>query len=118
MGSLSLLQKNFLAFLVAMGIIVKLGDAYCFSKRNNPGEAVKGCILDGKLYPFGEVARTESCFRCSCRPDAMRCCSLFHTPTGYDKENCKVVFNQKSCNYDVVQKSDPSKECFVYSRVG
>ncbi|KFW00397.1 Beta-microseminoprotein, partial [Fulmarus glacialis] len=76
-----------------------------------------GCILDGKLYPFGEIARTENCFRCSCSQDAMRCCSLFHTPTGYDKENCKVIFNKKSCDYDVVQKSDPSKECFVYSRV-
>ncbi|KFP51023.1 Beta-microseminoprotein, partial [Cathartes aura] len=40
-----------------------------------------------------------------------------HTPISYDKENCKVVFNKKSCDYDVVQKSDPSKECFVYSRV-
>ncbi|KFQ40121.1 Beta-microseminoprotein, partial [Mesitornis unicolor] len=76
-----------------------------------------GCILDGKLYPFGEILRTHNCFRCSCNRDAMRCCSLFHTPTGYDKENCKVVFNMKTCNYDVVQKSDPSKECVVYSRV-
>ncbi|KAF1408400.1 Beta-microseminoprotein, partial [Spheniscus humboldti] len=76
-----------------------------------------GCILDGKLYPFGEIARTDNCFRCSCSREAMRCCSLFHTPTRYDKENCKVIFNKKSCDYDVVQKSDPSKECIVYSRV-
>ncbi|XP_050755292.1 beta-microseminoprotein-like isoform X1 [Gymnogyps californianus] len=118
MGSVSLLQKSFLAFLVAMAVMVTLGDAYCFSKMNKPGEADNGCILDGKLYPFGEIARTENCFRCSCSRDAMRCCSLFQTPITYDKENCKVVFNKKSCDYDVVQKSDPSKECFVYSRVG
>ncbi|XP_010171067.2 beta-microseminoprotein [Antrostomus carolinensis] len=110
--------KSFLAFLVAMGIIVTLGDAYCFSKLNKPGEAEKGCILDGKLYPFGEIARTENCLRCSCSQNEMRCCSLFHTPVAYDKENCKVVFNKESCDYDVVQKSDPSKQCHVYSRVG
>ncbi|KFV58775.1 Beta-microseminoprotein, partial [Tyto alba] len=76
-----------------------------------------GCVLDGKVYPFGETERTANCFRCSCSRDAIRCCSLFHTPTGYDKENCKVIFNKQSCDYDVVQKSDPSKECVVYSRV-
>ncbi|KAM6266014.1 beta-microseminoprotein-like [Porphyrio hochstetteri] len=122
MGSMSLLQKNFLAFLVAMGIIVTLGDAYCFSTMNNPEEANtgkrEGCILDGKLYPFGVIKRTHNCLTCTCTQDSMSCCSLFHTPTGYDKENCEVVFNKESCNYDVVQKSDPSKKCFVYSRVG
>ncbi|KAK2518747.1 hypothetical protein Q9966_014200 [Columba livia] len=111
-------MKNFLAFIVAMGIIVTLGDAYCFSKMHKPGEATKGCTLDGKLYPFGEIARTENCFRCSCSKDGMRCCSLFHTPVNYDKENCKTVFNKNSCDYDVVQISDPSKLCPIYSRVG
>ncbi|XP_026707263.1 beta-microseminoprotein-like [Athene cunicularia] len=111
-------MKSFLAFLVAMGIVVTLGDAYCFSKLNNPKETDKGCTLEGKLYPFGEIPRTENCFRCSCSQDALRCCSLFHTPISYDKENCKVVFNKKSCDYDVVLKSDPLKECAVYSRVG
>ncbi|XP_025906567.1 beta-microseminoprotein-like [Nothoprocta perdicaria] len=111
-------MKGFLAFLLAMGIIVALGDAYCFTKTNTAGESAKGCILDGKLYPFGEIERTENCFRCSCSQDAIRCCSLFHTPVGFDKERCKVVFNKESCNYDVVEKDDPSKECTVYSRVG
>ncbi|XP_009676180.1 beta-microseminoprotein isoform X2 [Struthio camelus] len=111
-------MKGFLAFLLATSIIVALGDAYCFQKINRPGESDEGCILDGKLYPFGEISRTENCYRCSCSRDAMRCCTLFHTPVGYNKEKCKVVFNKESCNYDVVQKDDPSKECFVYSRVG
>lgn len=39
---MSLLQKSFLAFLLAMGIIVTLGDAYCFTKINKPGESDKG----------------------------------------------------------------------------
>ncbi|NXX90240.1 MSMB protein, partial [Centropus bengalensis] len=76
-----------------------------------------GCVLDGKLYPFGETVRTESCHRCTCSHDLIRCCSLFHTPVGYDRENCKVILNKEKCNYDVVEKSDPSKECVVYSRV-
>ncbi|NXA34583.1 MSMB protein, partial [Eudromia elegans] len=75
-----------------------------------------GCILDGKLYPFGEIEKTENCHRCSCSQEEIRCCSLYHTPI-YDRERCKAVFNKKSCSYIVVEKDDPSKECFVYSRV-
>ncbi|NXH09502.1 MSMB protein, partial [Bucco capensis] len=89
----------------------------CFSKMNKPREANNGCILDGKLYPFGVTPRTENCFTCSCSQHGIDCCSLFHTPIGYDKENCRVIFNKESCNYNVVQKSDPSKECFVSSHV-
>ncbi|NXK51582.1 MSMB protein, partial [Chauna torquata] len=74
-----------------------------------------GCLLEGKLYPFGEISRTDNCFRCSCSQEAISCCSLFHTPVGYDKNRCEIVFNKKSCSYNVVQKKDPSKECFVYS---
>uniref|UniRef100_A0A8B9IYR1 Beta-microseminoprotein n=2 Tax=Amazona collaria TaxID=241587 RepID=A0A8B9IYR1_9PSIT len=88
-------MKRFLAFLVAMGITVTLGDAYCFSKINKPGET-KGCVLDGKLYPYGEIARTENCLRCSCSKREINCCSLFLTPIGYDKENCRVIFNKKN----------------------
>ncbi|NWW63639.1 MSMB protein, partial [Ifrita kowaldi] len=76
-----------------------------------------GCMLNGKLYPFGFIERTEDCYRCSCSQTAMGCCSLFGTPVAYDNKKCKVVFNKKRCDYDVVQKDDPSKECFVYSRV-
>ncbi|NWX22433.1 MSMB protein, partial [Aegotheles bennettii] len=76
-----------------------------------------GCILNGKQYPFGEIARTENCFKCTCSPEEMHCCSLFHTPIGFDEDNCEVVLNKEKCDYDVVQKSDPSKECLVYSRM-
>ncbi|XP_054238590.1 beta-microseminoprotein-like isoform X2 [Indicator indicator] len=111
-------MKGFLAFLVVMGIVVTLGDAYCFSEAYKPGQATKGCFIDGKLYPFGEIERTENCHRCSCSQTRLSCCTLFHTPIGYDKENCDAVFNKETCDYDVVQKNDPSKECSVYSRVG
>ncbi|NWR57745.1 MSMB protein, partial [Bucorvus abyssinicus] len=76
-----------------------------------------GCMLDGKLYPFGEIERTENCLRCSCSRTEMHCCSLYHTPVRYDKNACRVFFNKKRCDYDVVQISDPSKECSSYSRV-
>ncbi|XP_027488365.1 beta-microseminoprotein-like [Corapipo altera] len=111
-------MKSFLAFLLAMGIIVALGDAYCFTKHYKPGKAYKGCMLNGKLYPLGHIERTEDCYRCDCSRTEMRCCSIFLTPIQYDKENCKVTLNKKSCTYDVVQKNDPSKECSPVARVG
>ncbi|NXO34289.1 MSMB protein, partial [Locustella ochotensis] len=70
-----------------------------------------GCMDNGKLYPFGHIERTEDCHRCLCTKDAMRCCSLFHTPVMYNKENCKAIFNRTRCDYDMVQKEDPSKMC-------
>ncbi|NWJ04905.1 MSMB protein, partial [Crypturellus undulatus] len=76
-----------------------------------------GCILRGKLYPFGRIERTQDCLSCNCNQDEINCCSLYHTPVNYDKEKCEVVFNKITCNYDVVEKDNPSKECFVYSRV-
>ncbi|NXP20839.1 MSMB protein, partial [Scytalopus superciliaris] len=76
-----------------------------------------GCVLNGKLYPLGQIERTEDCYRCSCSQTAMHCCSIYSTPVVYDKENCKVVFNKKSCDYDVVQRKDPSKECHAVARV-
>ncbi|NXH92459.1 MSMB protein, partial [Edolisoma coerulescens] len=76
-----------------------------------------GCMRKGKLYPFGLIERTEDCYRCTCSQTKMECCSLFGTPVAYDKKKCKVIFNRKRCDYDVVQKDDPSKECFAYSRV-
>ncbi|NWT64070.1 MSMB protein, partial [Prunella himalayana] len=75
-----------------------------------------GCMRNGKLYPFGLIERTEDCYKCRCGEYEMECCSLFHTPVAYDKKNCKVVFNKQSCEYDVVQKDNPSKKC-AYSRV-
>ncbi|NWV66017.1 MSMB protein, partial [Malurus elegans] len=70
-----------------------------------------GCMLNGKLYPLGVTERTDDCFKCSCNGVSMGCCSLFHIPVSYDKEKCDIIANKMCCDYDVVEKNDPSKEC-------
>lgn len=42
MGCMSLSQKGFLAFLLVMGIVVALSDAYCFSEFYKPWYSKKG----------------------------------------------------------------------------
>ncbi|NXE32033.1 MSMB protein, partial [Ptilorrhoa leucosticta] len=76
-----------------------------------------GCMQNGKWYPFGHIERTEDCYRCSCREGGMKCCSLFSRPVSYDKKKCKIIVNKKRCDYDVVEKNDPSKECSPQARV-
>ncbi|XP_016154913.1 PREDICTED: beta-microseminoprotein-like isoform X2 [Ficedula albicollis] len=111
-------MKIFLAFFVAMGIIVTLGDADCFTALRKPGWPQKGCMMNGKLYPLGHIERTEFCYKCDCEKDGMRCCSLFFTPSHYDGENCKIIFNRKRCDYDVLQKDGTSKVCSFIASVG
>ncbi|KAM4774565.1 beta-microseminoprotein-like [Cyanocitta cristata] len=111
-------MKSFLAFLIAMGVLVTLGDANCWTKIHKPGEVKNGCMLNGKLYPFGLIERTEDCYRCSCSRTEMKCCSLFSTPVAYDKKKCVIIVNRKRCDYDVVEKDDSSKHCFPQARVG
>ncbi|NWX37969.1 MSMB protein, partial [Notiomystis cincta] len=72
-----------------------------------------GCMLNGKLYPFGHIERTEDCYTCTCSESRMECCSLFHTPVSYDKKKCKVVFNKRLCDYDVVHNKDPQRSVFA-----
>ncbi|NXN90760.1 MSMB protein, partial [Bombycilla garrulus] len=48
----------------------------CWSRIHKPGEAKNGCIVNGKLYPFGRIERTEDCYTCSCSEGGMECCSL------------------------------------------
>ncbi|NWY64263.1 MSMB protein, partial [Erithacus rubecula] len=76
-----------------------------------------GCMMNGKLYPLGLIERTEDCYRCNCGKYAIRCCSLIFTPHHYDGENCKMILNRKRCDYDVVQKDDPSKKCVTSRHV-
>ncbi|XP_005417455.1 beta-microseminoprotein-like [Geospiza fortis] len=111
------LLKSFLAFLVAVGSMVTLGDAHCFVVLQGPGGPYRGCLMNGKLYPFGHIERTENCYQCNCDKYSMECCSLFFTPVSYDQKKCKVVFNKKRCDYDVLDR-DPSQPCSSYSRVG
>ncbi|XP_016154915.1 PREDICTED: beta-microseminoprotein-like isoform X1 [Ficedula albicollis] len=110
-------EKIFLAFFVAVGSIVTLGDAGCIAERRKPWWPHKGCMINGKIYPLGHIERTEFCYKCDCEKDQIRCCSCMIDPPQYDGEKCKVIFNRKTCDYDVVQKDDPSKECFSYSRM-
>ncbi|XP_005048392.1 PREDICTED: beta-microseminoprotein-like [Ficedula albicollis] len=110
-------MKSFLAFFVAMGIIVTLGDAGCFSAFRTPGWPQKGCMRNGKIYPLGYIERTEDCHDCHCDKDRMTCCYNGQRPHFYDKEKCKVIFNRKTCRSVVVQKDDPTKIC-AFASVG
>nr|XP_041573020.1 beta-microseminoprotein-like [Taeniopygia guttata] len=112
-------MKSFLAFLVAMGITVTLSDADCDASLRKPGWPYRGCLRDGKVYPFGHIERTEDCYTCNCHERGMECCSLSFRIIFYDKNECKLLFRKERCNYDVVQKDDPSKPCRSgYSRTG
>ncbi|XP_059333376.1 beta-microseminoprotein-like isoform X1 [Ammospiza nelsoni] len=104
-------MKSFLAFLVAVGTMVTLADAGCRTSLQVPGRPFRGCMWNGKLYPFGHIDRTEDCYQCNCDERAMHCCTIFFIPGSYDKEKCKVVFNKKRCRYDVLQRDDPSQPC-------
>ncbi|NXD36409.1 MSMB protein, partial [Copsychus sechellarum] len=73
-----------------------------------------GCMKNGKLYPLGRIERTENCETCDCKEDGMRCCFVMINLPHYDAEKCKVILHKKHCNYDVVQKDDPSKECSFF----
>ncbi|RLW04181.1 hypothetical protein DV515_00006011 [Chloebia gouldiae] len=76
-------------------------------------------MMNGKLYPFGDIERTEDCCKCYCRESEMKCCSLSFNTSFYNKKKCKLLFNKERCDYDVVQKDDPSKPCrFLYIRTG
>uniref|UniRef100_A0A674HAS0 BPTI/Kunitz inhibitor domain-containing protein n=1 Tax=Taeniopygia guttata TaxID=59729 RepID=A0A674HAS0_TAEGU len=100
-------QKSFLAFLVAMGITVTLSDADC----------------DASLRKPGQRAFSHPCHRTS-ESSQGNICLLFATNSSfriifYDKNECKLLFRKERCNYDVVQKDDPSKPCRSgYSRTG
>uniref|UniRef100_A0A8C3E6Q7 Uncharacterized protein n=1 Tax=Corvus moneduloides TaxID=1196302 RepID=A0A8C3E6Q7_CORMO len=92
-------QKSFLAFLVAMSIIVTLGDAYCINLLQIPGRPYRGKNKEANI-----------CF--------LFATDSFFTPVSYDKEKCVIIINRKLCDYDVVEKDDPSKHCFPQARVG
>ncbi|NWR17783.1 MSMB protein, partial [Emberiza fucata] len=77
-----------------------------------------GCMINGKLYPFGRIERTEDCYACDCGQGGMECCTLYFYPVNYDKKKCKVVFNKKHCDYDVLERDNPSQRCSsIYTRV-
>ncbi|XP_038264163.1 beta-microseminoprotein-like isoform X1 [Dermochelys coriacea] len=117
LGATNFTTKCFLGILLAFDILVTLCDAFCFFEQNDPLNYTKGCIRDGKLHGFG-TSWTANCNRCYCSPNGIRCCSIYHSPSGYDREKCESIFNMDTCSYSVVEKADPSKACEVHSWVG
>ncbi|XP_063019685.1 beta-microseminoprotein-like isoform X3 [Melospiza melodia melodia] len=78
-------MKSFLAFLVAVGTMVTLADAGCVTALQVPGRPFRGCMWNGKLYPYGFIERTEDCYKCSCDERSMECCDIcFDTPEKHD----------------------------------
>jgi len=47
---------------------------------------------------------------------------LFHhrpgRPTHYDKQNCESTLNKRTCQYEVVKKSNRRVKCQVFGAVG
>jgi hypothetical protein len=39
-------------------------------------------------------------------------------PTEYDKQNCESTLNKRTCQYEVVKKSNRRVKCKVYGGVG
>uniref|UniRef100_A0A8C2YG17 Beta-microseminoprotein n=1 Tax=Coturnix japonica TaxID=93934 RepID=A0A8C2YG17_COTJA len=77
-----------------------------------------GCISNRNLYVFGAVWKTEDCYQCKCKMNAMVCCSLVSIPKNYDRANCVGLFHKKSCSIRVVKKTNPDISCKVYNGVG
>ncbi|XP_021255757.1 beta-microseminoprotein-like [Numida meleagris] len=77
-----------------------------------------GCISNRNLYVFGAVWKTEDCYQCKCKMNAMVCCSLVSIPKNYDRVNCVGLFHKKSCSIRVVKKTNPDISCKVYNGVG
>ncbi|KAJ1142970.1 hypothetical protein NDU88_009282 [Pleurodeles waltl] len=110
-------MKYLLGFSLLL-IVSDLGcDAACYGHRLHSD--AKGCLIDGKLRPFGSTTRTKQCMSCTCSSSSgIECCSLYVTPVKYDKENCKTFLDYKSCVTRVVRNDDPNVECPVFAAVG
>ncbi|XP_063019684.1 beta-microseminoprotein-like isoform X2 [Melospiza melodia melodia] len=89
-------MKSFLAFLVAVGTMVTLADAGCVTALQVPGRPFRGCMWNGKLYPYGFIERTEDCYKCSCDERSMECCDIWSSLSGSSHHNlCKVEIMKK-----------------------
>ncbi|XP_053889260.1 beta-microseminoprotein-like [Malaclemys terrapin pileata] len=110
-------MKCFLGFLLAIGILVTLCDAYCFFEPDSPQKSTQGCIQDGKQYLYG-ATWIKDCHSCTCGEEGIGCCSTFSRPAGFDEKKCKLIFHKESCSYSVVEKDNPSKTCPFTEMVG
>ncbi|XP_009887027.1 PREDICTED: beta-microseminoprotein-like, partial [Charadrius vociferus] len=91
-----------------------LCDARCYFRPASK----YGCLSNRNLYVFGAVWKTEDCYQCRCKMNAMICCSLVLVPKNYDRVNCVGLFHKKSCSIRVVKKTNPDISCKVYNGVG
>ncbi|XP_040462614.1 beta-microseminoprotein-like [Falco naumanni] len=88
-----------------------LCDARCYFRPASK----YGCLSNRNLYVFGAVWKTEDCYQCRCKMNAMICCSLVVIPKNYDRVNCVGLFHKKSCSIRVVKKTNPDISCKVYN---
>ncbi|XP_072280579.1 beta-microseminoprotein-like [Pyxicephalus adspersus] len=113
-------MKFFLAIVVIAGTYLIVCDAACMHQLPEAEfkKPPQGCHHEGKLHPLGESWRTKSCWDCSCdMRGQLDCCQAFGTPVTKDK-NCKFRFDQKACEYVLIENEDPEKKCKEYVMVG
>ncbi|XP_036590316.1 beta-microseminoprotein E1-like [Trichosurus vulpecula] len=110
-----------LGVLLALATSVTFCDAQCTFKPLviTPGSTLEGCMdSDGVMHDF-DTQWESNCVRCSCSSRVgLSCCSMVTRPNGYDKVNCKEIFNKRTCTFTVVQKVKPTVPCKVTRYIG
>ncbi|XP_063194506.1 beta-microseminoprotein-like [Chroicocephalus ridibundus] len=106
--------KFFLLLYLILLFSRTLCDARCYFRPASK----YGCLSNRNLYVFGAVWKTEDCYQCRCKMNAMICCSLVLIPKNYDRANCVGLFHKKSCSIRVVKKTNPDISCKVYNGIG
>ncbi|XP_053547859.1 beta-microseminoprotein [Bombina bombina] len=110
-------MKCLLSMCFAIGILVTVCDAACFSTLPIHG-GPEGCMYKRKYHEPGSTWRTKNCLDCSCSNyGEYHCCDVSGRPVNYDKEKCIALFNKATCIYTVVHKDDRSKTC-AHAMVG
>ncbi|XP_010338908.1 beta-microseminoprotein E1 [Saimiri boliviensis] len=115
-GVLVVTMNVLLGGLLIFATFVTLCNGSCYVIRHKlaPGETIKECTdLKGNKHPLDSRWRTEDCELCACRDIEISCCSLVSTPVGYDRHNCRKIFNKETCKISVVEKKDPNRPCGV-----
>nr|XP_035123547.1 beta-microseminoprotein E1-like isoform X1 [Callithrix jacchus] len=111
-----LFQNVLLGGLVIFATFVTLCNASCYLILNDivPEESTKECTdLEGNKHPINSRWRTDNCETCACGEKEISCCTLVSTPVGYDRHNCRKIFNKETCKISVVEKKDPNRPCGV-----
>ncbi|XP_028012661.2 beta-microseminoprotein [Eptesicus fuscus] len=102
--------------LVVLASFVMLCNGQCYFIPNPraPGDLLKECKdLSGATYAMNSKWKNEKCEECSCNPTGIDCCNTVAVPVGFNKEECKKLFNKETCTYAVVEKKNPEKNCPV-----